>query len=125
MSILQSHLFAIFTPMLAATSQVIIKWQVRKLDKLPEEGLQKILFLVEFLFRPWVLLAIFATFLSGVTWIMAMTKLELSYAYPYVALTFVVVPTLGIVLFGESITQGKILGGVFILLGIGIVMFRG
>ena len=125
MNSLEAHLFAIATPVLASVSQIIIKWQVNQVGHSPDNLLDKALFLVEFIFRPWILFAISATFLSGLTWILAMTKLDISYAYPYVALTFVVVPLLGFYLFGEAMSPGKILGGVFILTGIFVVMVKG
>ncbi len=125
MNTLHAHLFAIATPILAAISQVIIKWQTIQAGQLPIDFSARILFIVELLIRPWVIIALFATFMSGVCWILAMTKLELSYAYPYVAAPFIVVPLLAVILFGESITAGKIIGSAFVLLGIAIVTIKG
>ena len=125
MSNLQAHLFAIAAPLLAAVSQIIIKWQTNSAGNLPHGISNKMLFLAEFLIRPWVLFAILATFISGVCWIIAMTRLELSYAYPYVAAPFIIVPLMAILLFGESITIGKIGGGILIIAGITLVVIKG
>lgn len=125
MKTLHAHLFAIATPILAAISQIIIKWQTNQIDHWPNDFIEKAMFLLTFLLRPWVLFALFATFMSGVSWILAMTKLELSYAYPYVAAPFIIVPLLAVVLFGETVTAGKIIGGALILAGIAVVMIRG
>ncbi len=121
----QAHLFAFAAPVLASISQVIIKWQTNQIEQLPEDLYNKAWFLLEFLLRPWVIFAMFATFISGVSWIMAMTKLDLSYAYPYVATTFIIVPLLAILLLGESISTGKVIGGIIILFGIWVVMIKG
>ncbi len=125
MSNIQAHLFAIAAPILASISQIIIKWQTNQVGQLPDELGGRAWFLLEFLLRPWVLLAIFATFTSGVSWIIALTKLDLSYAYPYVAATFIIVPLLAIFILGESFTTAKLIGGILILSGIAVVMIKG
>jgi len=121
----QAHLFAISAPLLASISQIIIKWQTNQVGQLPDALHDKTWFLFEFLLRPWVVFAIFITFVSGVSWIVAMTKLDLSYAYPYVAASFIIVPILAVLLLGESYSLGKIIGGILILFGIAIVMIKG
>lgn len=125
MTTLQSHLFAIMAPILASISQVIIKWQTNQAGQLPDEFADKAWFLLEFLIRPWVLFAMFATFASGVSWIIAMTKLDLSYAYPYVAASFIIVPLLAVFILGESFATPRLIGGILILSGIAIVMIKG
>lgn len=92
---------------------------------MPEDLLQKLWFLLEFLIRPWVVFSMFATFLGGVTWIIAMTKLDVSYAYPYVAASFIIVPAAAVFIFGEQVTLGKLVGSVLIITGIAIVMLKG
>ncbi len=125
MNNLQAHLIAIMAPILASISQIIIKWQTNQAGQLPDELGNKIWFLLEFLLRPWVLFAMFITFAGGVSWIVAMTKLDLSYAYPYVASTFIIVPLLAAFLLGEHISIGTMVGTVLIISGIAVVMMKG
>ncbi|MEW7997078.1 MAG: EamA family transporter [Candidatus Thiodiazotropha endolucinida] len=120
-----AHLFALATPILASISQVIVKWQINQAPAMPEELSQKLWFLLEFLIRPWIVISMLATFLGGVTWIIAMTKLDVSYAYPYVAATFIIVPAAAVFIFGEQVTLGKLLGSVLIIIGIATVMLKG
>jgi drug/metabolite transporter (DMT)-like permease len=120
-----AHLFALATPILASISQVIVKWQINQVSAIPEGLLQKLWFIMEFLIRPWVLFSMLVTFLGGVTWIVAMTKLDLSYAYPYIAASFVIVPAAAIFIFGEQVTIGKLLGSLLIITGIAILMLKG
>ena len=124
MTSLQAHFFAIATPILASLSQIIIKWQILTAGQLPVGLPAKILFLCQFLLRPWVLLSLTVTFLSGITWIIAMSKLEISTAYPYVAATFVIVPLAGVLLFGEHFSMGKVIGSCLVLLGIIVVLIN-
>ena len=53
-----------------------------------------------------------------------MTKFELSYAYPFMSLAFVLVLVLSAVLFHEPLTVPKILGVLLIIIGI-VVGSRG
>jgi len=54
----------------------------------------------------------------------AMTKLELSYAYPFMSLAFVLVLFLSAILFHEAVTVPKVLGLLLIIAGL-IVASRG
>jgi len=124
MKLLYAHLFALASPLLAAASQLIIKWQVLLAGPLPESLAGKLQFVVLFLFRPWVILALAATFFSGIAWIIAMTRLELSYAYPYVALPFILVPLAAAWLFQEQVHSNQFIGMALILLGIAVSLYR-
>jgi len=72
-----------------------------------------------------VITAFFFTFLGGLIWILAISKLELSQAYPYVAITFIVVPAAGLFIFGETMSTQKLLGTAVVVAGVGLVMFDG
>lgn len=125
MSPYHSHLLALATPILAAISQILIKWETRLASEQFEQLDSKIIFLMHFLLRPMVIVAFFFTFLSGLTWILAISKLDLSQAYPYVAITYILVPSAGIFLFGEVMSMQKIVGSLVVIVGIGIVMLDG
>ena len=104
--------------------QVIVKWQVAKAGALPVNFSDRISFLIGLLFNPWIATGILAGFFALICWLAAMTKFELSYAYPFMSLAFVFVMVLSAVLFHEPITAAKILGIVLIIAGI-VVGSRG
>ena len=54
----------------------------------------------------------------------AMSRLELSRAYPFMALNFLLVGALAVPMFGESLTRGKIAGIGLVIVGL-IVLSRG
>ena len=68
--------------------------------------------------------AVVAGFFALLCWLAAMTKFELSYAYPFMSLAFVLVLIFSAVLFHEAVTVPKVLGVVLIMAGI-IVASRG
>jgi multidrug transporter EmrE-like cation transporter len=104
--------------------QIVVKWQVRKAGALPAPLSEKILFLTHLVLNPWVMSAMAAGFFALLCWLAAMTKFELSYAYPFMSLAFVFVLILSALLFHEAMTVPKILGICVIVLGI-IVASRG
>ena len=74
--------------------------------------------LLRLLLSPWVLAAFAAAFLASLSWMMAMTRLPLSEAYPLTALSFVVVVLGGAWLFAEPITPARIAGTGLIVAGL-------
>lgn len=99
-------------------SQLIIKWQVSIAGEFPNLLAGKLWFLARLSVSPWVLSALIALFLGFLAWAVALTKLELSKAYPMTSLTFVIVMILGALLFNESFNIQKMLGMTLIVIGI-------
>jgi drug/metabolite transporter (DMT)-like permease len=71
--------------------------------------------------RPWVLSGLFSTFLAGIAWMLAMTKFEISYAFPFVSLNYIIILLAGFFLFGESISIVKLTGCIIIVIGIFVI----
>jgi drug/metabolite transporter (DMT)-like permease len=57
-----------------------------------------------------VLSAAGATFLAGVCWLLALQRLELGYAFPFMALTFVLIPVAANLFLGEPLPMIQLLG---------------
>ena len=104
--------------------QIVVKWQVAKAGALPASFSERIPFLLHLVLQPWILSGIAAGFFALLCWLAAMTKFELSYAYPFMSLAFVLVLVLSALLFHEALTTAKILGVLLIIAGI-IVGSRG
>lgn len=115
-----SYLYVFFTIILTVYGQIVIKWQVLKAGAFPEDASGKLYFLMHLLLNPWVISAFAAALLASVTWMAAMTKLQLSHAYPFMSLAFVLVILLSNVFFGEQVTTLKIAGIVLVVLGLAI-----
>ena len=56
--------------------------------------------------------------ISTVLWIWVLRYMDLSKAYPFFAISFVIVPLSGMVLYGDSLSMKNIFGLLFIVLGI-------
>lgn len=124
MSRLIDHLFILLTILFTVYSQFVMRWQVAAAGPLPADVPGKVSYLITLLMNPWVLSGVGATFFAGVSWMLAMTKFEVSYAYPFVSMTYIFVLAAGALLLHESMSPAKLLGSTLIVLGI-IVIARG
>jgi drug/metabolite transporter (DMT)-like permease len=89
--------------------------------QLPEALSDKIQFMIHAYLDPWVISGFVVAFMASLTWAMAMTKFQLSQAYPFMSLTYVIVFALSVFLFNEEVNLYKIIGCALVLLGIIIV----
>lgn len=118
MSHLLSYLFVFITIFLTVYSQIVIKWQVLAAGPFPADSTERLWFLARLLMNPWVITALAAGLLAVVSWMAAMTKLDLSHAYPFMSLAFVLVLVLSAVAFNEPVTVPKLIGLALITAGI-------
>lgn len=112
------HVYIFASLLLGVCSQLIIRWQVSLAGSLPETVMGKFYFILHLFTNMWIVSGLIATFLSGVIWMMAMTKFEISYAYPWMSLNLVLVVLFSIIFLGESYNIAKIIGVSLIVLGI-------
>jgi multidrug transporter EmrE-like cation transporter len=112
-----NYLYIVLTIVLTVYGQIAIKMQVMQAGPLPEAGGDKLLFLIRLLLNPWIVSAFVAAFLASICWMGAMTKFQLSHAYPFMSLNFVVVLLLGAWLFHEPLSLARIAGVSLICIG--------
>ncbi len=111
------YLYIVLTIGFTVYGQLILKWRISEFGPLPSDGVEKIRFLIGLLFDPAIFSGFAAAFLASLAWMAAMTKFDLSHAYPFMSLNFVVVLLLSAWLLGEPATPQKILGIGLIVLG--------
>jgi uncharacterized membrane protein len=75
-------------------------------------------FYLHFLTRPFVVSGFLSAGLASLFWIAALAKFELSYAYPFMSLSFVCVVGLSVLLFGEDVNLFRALGVAAICAGL-------
>ncbi len=111
-----SYIF--WTVFFTVYGQLILKWRIAKYGDLPEIFSDKIVFLFRLLFDPFILSGLLAAFIASFFWMAAMTKLELSIAYPFMSSAFILVFLFSVFLFQESINSYKIIGLILITSGL-------
>lgn len=112
------HSFIALTIALTVYSQVMIRWQMSQLLPPPTALGPKFLFLLQALFRPWIMSSVVATFLAGLCWMAVLSRFPLSYAFPFMALNFVLVLFASALFFNEPLTLAKIAGNMLIVAGV-------
>lgn len=118
------HFFIFATIIFTVYSQLVMRWQVMAAGPLPVDTSGKVSYVINLLFTPWVLSGIVATFLAGVSWMLAMTKFEISYAYPFVGLNYILVLVAAFFLFNETLSVTKLIGSALVVVGV-VVVSRG
>ncbi len=119
MTFFLNHFYIFLTITFAVSSQLIIKWKMSEYDLSQYSGIsEKFHFAFMMLFNPYIMLSVILTLLSGLSWMIAMTKFDISYAYPFTTLGFVLIFVFSVFLFHEPITWHKIIGMLFIIIGI-------
>ncbi len=98
--------------------QLILKWRVAQYGQIPEDHTEKLYYLAKLCLDPFLLSGFASAFVASLFWIAAMTKFDVSYAYPFMSLAFVLVLILSGLFFKEPITLWKIIGMAFIVAGI-------
>ncbi len=112
------YLYILLTVLLTAYGQLILKWRMNTLDQPPEPLLEKFWFLFRIIFDPFIFSGFFAAFLASLTWMAALSRFQLSFAYPFMSLAFVVVMLCSYVFLDEALTVQKIFGLALIILGL-------
>lgn len=124
MTRLFDYLFIFVTIGLTVYGQLVLKWRIAQLGPLPAEWVDKLKFLLRLLLDPAIFSGFAAAFMASLAWMAAMTKFDLSHAYPFMSLNFVVVLLLSGWLLSEPMTIQKALGVGLIVLGT-VVAARG
>lgn len=75
-------------------------------------------------FSPMVLLGLALYGVGTVLWLFALRQLDLSLAYPFVAMSFVMVAGSGMIFLGEPVQPSRLIGLALIVVGL-LVMARG
>lgn len=115
---MSGYLYIALTILFTVYGQLVLKWQVGQSGALPATTGAKISFLFGLFFNPWIVSGFLAAFLASLCWMAAMTKFDLSHAYPFMGLSFVLVLLGSGIFFGEAITAMKLVGTALIVFGI-------
>lgn len=103
---------------LAVYGQLMFKWRIDVAGDPPGSFSELVGYGVRTLIEPWMLTVVASVALATLTWWAALREFELSYAYPFMALSFVLVLVLSGVFFSEPITAPKVIGLALVVAGL-------
>jgi len=122
MQFIANHFYIFLSISFAVASQLIIKWKMSNFSFANYETIvDKFIFAFSMLLNPYIVISLILTLLSGLSWMIAMTKFDISYAYPFTFLGFVSVMVLSYFLFHEELNIYKVLGSSVIIIGLYII----
>lgn len=81
--------------------------------------------LVKLFLQPWILLGLACYAVSVVVWLGALSKVEVNFAYPFLALGFLANALLARWILGESIPPIRWMALAIIVIGVGLQAFSG
>lgn len=110
------YVYVGLTICLTAYGQIVIKARAA-LHSASFEGMP---FLTAMFLDPWVLSGLVAALSASATWMLAVRSAALSVVYPIMALTFIIVPVLAVLFFGERLGGVQVGGLILIVIGVGM-----
>jgi len=117
-SAVMSYVYLFATVALTVYGQLVFKWQIDEFGSFPSSGGERWDYLLRFFTNPWVISVFVASLAAALTYFAALTRLELSHAYPFMSLSFVLVLAFSVLLFSESLTTAKVVGMALIVSGL-------
>jgi len=104
--------------------QLILKWRITKYGTLPDALSDKLVFFFKAIIDPYIFSGLFAAFIASLFWMAAITKFDVSFAYPLITGGLTVVTVfMAIVVLNEPVSINKIMGVVLIVGGV-LIMLR-
>lgn len=108
--------FILFTVLTNAAAQLLLKQGMLSLGAF--EGAPTLLHkLFAVALSPWIMLGMFTFVISMASHLYVLSKVELSFAYPFLSLAYVVVAVSAWLIFGENLSTIRVLGIALICVG--------
>ena len=119
-----SNLVAIvFTVFMSALAQVLLKLGAVRIPSQRFSGfnLETLAAFFSVLFSKYIFTGMLIYVFSAAMWIWVLTKVDISLAYPFVSLSFIITLGFGVTLFQEPLTTTKLIGTLVIMVGCVII----
>lgn len=109
--------FILFTVMTNAAAQLMLKQGMMSLGAISFEGVNPLVRVLQIVFSPWVFLGLLTFVISMASHLFVLSKVELSFAYPFLSLAYVAVAVFAYFVFREDLNGWRIAGIAFICVG--------
>lgn len=109
--------FILFTVMTNAAAQLMLKYGMMSLAPVSFAGVNPVLKLLQIVFSPWIFFGLSVFVISMASHLYVLSKVDLSFAYPFLSLAYVVVAVFAYFVFREDLNAWRVAGIGFICLG--------
>jgi multidrug transporter EmrE-like cation transporter len=117
----QRHSYLMLYIVFTVASQLIMRWRVGGAGALGPDA-DRLGFVLNLLTMPWVWVAFASTFFAGVMWMLTLGRLDLTYAFPFTGITFLIILFAGAFVFGEPVSVGRVFGTLLVVAGLIVVV---
>ncbi|MBB3770793.1 drug/metabolite transporter (DMT)-like permease [Angulomicrobium tetraedrale] len=114
---MSGYIYLAANVMLSLLGALAMKWRAESHSPTAEHT-GRIAYLVAMMLDPWVILSLALAALAMLAWMSALERVELSRAFAFTALIYVLVPVCSWLIFRERITALQMLGVVIIAVGV-------
>lgn len=114
--------YAILSIVLVAVSQLIFKRGVTLIGERDwsDQGPMKY---IKMLFQPHIFLGLALNGIAAALWLLALSKLELSYIFPFLSLNYLLIPVGAAIFLKESLSRYRVAGIGIICIGLFFIAF--
>ena len=122
---MKSLFLILAAPAVGTIGQMFLKFGMRKVGEITLLELKNNTFsvILSMLSNPWFLIAIPLYAGGFILWLIILSKFNLSFAYPFLALFFIMVPLVSSLILGEYVSILRWAGSFVILSGIVLIGF--
>lgn len=109
--------FILFTVLTNAVAQLMLKQGMMVMGPLSFAGVNPLVKVLQIVFSPWIFLGLCTFVISMASHLFVLSKVELSFAYPFLSLAYVAVAVFAYFVFREDLNAWRIAGIAFICVG--------
>ena len=113
--------YILVSVMLSATGQILLKKGMTQTGAITLSSNQIVSILWRIASNPYVIIGLMIYVCGTVFWLAALSRVDLSYAYPFASLSYIVMLTASWLLFHENITPVRLLGTLIVALGVLVI----
>jgi drug/metabolite transporter (DMT)-like permease len=114
-------LYILVSVLFSVVGQLLLKVGMNKLGSVTLDLNQLFPILWRMLTNPAVFFGLALYFVGTIFWLAALSRVDLSYAYPFASLSYVVMLIASWMMFNETITLARIIGTVVICAGVFLI----
>ena len=119
---ISTFLLILFSVTLGAIGQIALKKGISLVDFTFLNVSKAIISLEEAFKNPFIILGFSLYGISAVSWLVVLSRVELSYAYPMISISYILVVLLSRLILHEPLSFSKLVGTLIICLGIWILL---
>jgi multidrug transporter EmrE-like cation transporter len=122
---MKNLLAIVFSVLMGVFGQICLKYGMINIGKFTSHVTinNNITLLIKALSSPIILLGFLCYGISALSWLVVLSRVELSYAYPMVSIGYILVVVLSWILFNEHVTFLRLFGVVVVCCGVLLISF--